>query len=277
MGKIKGKFLMAWLLVLLGAATAFASCPGDYNPGNPPEPNAMFKITTATEDNAYTSGDGWYSQGSEISIGTSSYNENYQFGYWLKNGQRYTDEQWFTYRVEENAEFKAVYIFKPVDPAEPTAPDRYRLFLKADRTDCCSFNMTSGTKTTAGEYVWVCVYPSQGYRFKGWFLEGKKLSDSESFYFFMPTETTTLTARFVYAPSNPEEPNGTGQSDLANTSLGDINNDGLVNTADAVELIGLFVDGKTDNLSSNVADMNGDGIINTTDAILLINNYVNGY
>lgn len=260
----------------MGAAIAMAAPYGDYNPGNPPEPNATFNITATTRYNAYTSGSGTYVQGEEASIGTSSWNENYQFDHWLKNGTYYTDKQYFIYKVEQNATFEAVYRFAPLDPAEPTAPNEFRLYLATNRKGSCSFNRTSGAKAEAGEYVWVCAYPSQGYRFKGWFCDGQKISDSMSFNLIMPTNTMTLTAQFVYSPDNPAEPEGTGQTDVANTGVGDINGDGTANTSDAVELIGKFVAGTTNELNRKIADVNGDGEINTTDAILIIGNYVEG-
>ena len=92
----------------------------------------------------------------------------------------------------------------------------------------------------------------------------------------MPTNDITLTARFVYNPTNPDEPNGTGQTGVSNNSAGDVNNDGVINTSDAVLLTNHYVAGTTNEISSNVADLNADGVINTTDAVLLINKYVNG-
>ena len=55
-----------------------------------------------------------------------------------------------------------------------------------------------------------------------------------------------------------------------------MNNDGIINTSDAVLLINHYVAGTTNEISSSVADLNADGVINTTDAVLLINKYVNG-
>ena len=122
----------------------------------------------------------------------------------------------------------------------------------------------------------ISVYPKQGYQFLGWCDNGKKIGSSQTFYHFMPTNDITLTARFVYNPTNPDEPNGTGQTGVSNNSAGDVNNDGVINTSDAVLLINHYVAGTTNEISSSVADLNADGVINTTDAVLLINKYVNG-
>lgn len=271
-----------WLLLLTGSTTLCAALPDDFNPSNPPEPNARFKVTVRTDENAYVSGGGTYRKGDQTWINTSSYNENAEFLYWTKNGVKYTEKQNFSYTVEDRSvEFVAVYGFRPVNPLEPSAPNQYRLFLNAildgsaTPAGSCSFNRTSGEKAEGGVSVWLCVYPSQGYQFKGWFCDGKKISESTSFYYVMPTVNTTMTARLVYSPTSPAEPGGTGQTGVANTETGDVNKDGVINTADAVMLINHFVAGKTSQLNEKAADVNTDGVINTADAVLIINKFVN--
>ena len=269
--------IMAWLLLFFSGNLLMAAVPGDFNPSNPPEPMANFKVVTKCSTNAYTSGDGTYASGSEVYISTSANDINHQFAYWLKDGKKYTEEQYFTYIVgKESVTFEAVYDFMPVNPSEPSAPNAYRVYLESSPKGCCSFNRTSGSKEEAGNYVEISVYPNQGYQFLGWFDNGKKIGSSQTFYHFMPTNDITLTARFVYNPTNPDEPNGTGQTGVSNNSAGDVNNDGVINTSDAVLLINHYVAGTTNEISSSVADLNADGVINTTDAVLLINKYVTG-
>ena len=276
MKSVLKRSLMAWLLLLVGAAVAMAALPDDYNPANPPDPNARFHVTTSTQFNAYTSGGGYYTQGTTARISTSARTANYQFDHWLKNGERYTDEQTFDYRVEENARFEAVYRFTPVDPSDPTATNDHRLWLETDTDGSCSFNRTSGQRVEAGTYVYVRAYPSQGYKFKGWFRDGMKLSSSLGFNYYMTAEDTTLSAWFVYNPDNPNDPGGTGQSGVANTTRGDVNGDGAVSTADAVTLVDRFVNGQTASLPLGVADVNSDGTISTADAVVIVDRYVNG-
>ena len=112
---------LALLLLLVSSSGAWAALKAemdDFDPTNPPEPNAKFTITV-TSDHGYASGGGTYVQGNTARISVSSYDENYTFAYWTKNGKKYTEEQSFEYTVEDNARFCAEYTFTPVDPSEP--------------------------------------------------------------------------------------------------------------------------------------------------------------
>ncbi len=271
------QWLTTWLLLLVGGAMVATSAQTDYNPVNPPEPNANFKVTV-TSSHGYASGSGTYKSGDAAWISTSSYNENYTFAYWTLNGEKYSEEQSFSYAVtDRKADFVAVYAFTPVDPAEPVTPDTYRLYLQTDQEGSCSFNRTSGAKAKAGTYIQVSATPSPGYQFKGWFVNGVKQSESLTFSYYMPSANTTLEARFVYAPTSPDEPSSdSSQSgNISKGNTGDANGDGEVNTADAVLIINHYVNGTVDTLNKAVTDINGDGEVNTTDAVKLINNYVN--
>ena len=117
------------LLLLVSSSGAWAGIRAekdDFDPTNPPEPNANFTITV-TSDYGYTSGSGTYVQGNTAKISVSSRDNNYTFAYWTKNGKKYTEERSFVYKVEENARFRAEYTFTPVDPSEP---------VMATSTDC---------------------------------------------------------------------------------------------------------------------------------------------
>lgn len=268
---------MTGLLLLVGGTLVVASAQDDYNPTNPPEPNANFKVTV-TSAHGYASGSGTYKSGDVAHISTSSYNENYTFAYWTLNDEKYTEEQSFSYTVADSkAHFVAVYDFTPVDPAEPVAPNTYRLYLQTDLEGSCSFNRTSGAKAKADSYVKVSATASPGYQFKGWYLNGVKQSDNLTFNYYMTAANTTLEARFVYNPDSPDEPSSddSQSGNISKNKVGDVNGDGEVNTVDAVLLINHYVNGTVSILDKNVADVNNDGEVNTVDVVKLINNYVN--
>lgn len=180
----------------------------DYNPSNPPEPSARYKITVSASPNyGYTSGTGWFDTGSQTWISTSSYSPDYVFKYWTKNGAKYTESSSFYYTVEtENVNFVAVYTYEPQSPAEPDGIASYRLYLKSNINGSCSFNRTSGEKIRSGSSVYVCAYPNAGYKFKGWYIDDDKQSDSRDLDFQMPEKDITLTAHFEYDPENPDDP-----------------------------------------------------------------------
>lgn len=233
--------ITTWLLLFWSSTMLLAASPNedDFNPSNPPEPNAKFKIEVLTSPYAYCSGSGMYGEGEMAYIYTSSANENYQFSYWMKDGEKYSDQQSFSYvMTDENVVFEAIYDYVPVNPSEPSPMNKYRLYLITDDAANCSFNYTSGEKIEAGTSVWLYAYLSRGYKFKGWYNGEKLISTSESFYYTMPSADVHLTARVEYSPENPSDPSGTGQDDVETSitkikasdakSIGVFNLDGTV-------------------------------------------------
>jgi hypothetical protein len=77
------------LLLLVSSSRTWAGIRAekdDFDPTNPPEPNANFTITV-TSDHGYTSGSGTYVQGNTAKISVSSRDNNYTFAYWTKKGR----------------------------------------------------------------------------------------------------------------------------------------------------------------------------------------------
>lgn len=266
------RLTLTWLLLLVGGAMLSVAAQDDYNPTNPIEPNARFRVT-ATSEHGYASGAGTYLSGEVAKVSVSDESPDYTFAYWTLNGVKTDLPKEFSYTVKDrNLHFVAVYDFTPVDPAEPVTPDTYRLYLTTADAGSCSFNRASGAKAKADTYVELTVTPSQGYVFKGWYVDGQKVSDELTFNYSMPNKNVTVEARLVYNPSSPGEPS----TSRPNYALGDVNGDDKVDTADAVIIINHFVNNATDQLDKDIADVNRDGKIDTADAVQVINKYVNG-
>lgn len=213
MNRLLRQYILAWLLLLVGSSQLWAASP-DFDPPTPPEPYIKY-VVTVTSERGYTSGSGKYYEDEEVMISTSSYDSNYYFKCWLKDGKEYTTDQQFTYKVEaKNVKFEAVYGYDPMPPSEPVTSNPYRLYLKTDKEGSCSFNRSSGEKVEAGSQVWLQAYASQGFRFRGWYQGEELVSEDQGFYFTMPEAHTTLTAKFVYDPDAPGEPNNSGQTDV---------------------------------------------------------------
>lgn len=271
------RILSAWLLLLVGGAMLTVSAQDDYDPSTPPEPNLWIKVSV-TSSNGYASGKGTYLSGTDVNISTSAYNENYTFAYWTLNGEKYTEEQSFTYTVtDRHVNFVAVYDFTPVNPDEPKTPDTYHVYLGSNDSNGCSFNRTNGAKAKAGNYVTLTAYLSQGYKFKGWYLNGVKQSDETSFNYMMPAADITFEVELEYDPDDPSEPesDSSQSGNISKDPDGDINGDGVADTADAVQIINHYVEGTSDTLSLREADVTGDGSVDTADAVKIINKYVN--
>ena len=270
---------IAYGLLLAWAGSSLpAAAQDDFDPATPIEPYMRYKVKVEVNEPAaaYISGEGIYTVGTQVYINTSAKSSNYTFSHWLKDGVEYSTSTGFYYTVNESAKFVAVYDFTPTAPSEPSGSYPRKLYLESSPNDACSFNRTSGAKVDEETYVNVAVYPNVGFEFKGWYENGVKVSSSTSFNYLMGNDDTTLTAMFEYNPATPDEPEmADDQESVANSKLGDIDGNGIVNVSDAVDLIEHYIAGTVDELDMSVADVDGNGIINVSDAIEIIDIYIN--
>ncbi len=273
-----------------------------YNPNFPPEPNAKFKLIVTCEPSeaANLTGGGWHMYDTQVYINTSARSTAYTFDYWEVDGKKYTTNRSFYYTVpDKNVRLVAHYTYKepesePYNPAFPSEPVviepkkkivKSPLYLVPAPAGSCSFNRTSGALVEADQSVQVKAYPNKDFVFKGWYMNGSLISSNQSFYYVMGTSATTLTASFTYSPSFPTEPStddekqdesGTTIDNGQNDMKGDVNGDGKVDTADAVMLMNLYLNGDPEGqLKPGVCDFNGDGVVNTADAVSIMNYYLN--
>lgn len=266
---------LALLLMLPGIGSLRVVAQSDYNPANPLEPYALYRIAATVEPAGagYASGGGAYQYGQAITLRTSG-NTGFIFQGWKRNGEIVSTSSYYSFNVGgADDTLTAVYKYDPTTPEEPSGTYWRHLYLTTDMEGSCSFNRTSGDKADCDAYVSITAYGGQGFVFGGWWKGGTKVSDTESFSYLMPDEDVTLQARYTYNPGSPDEPSST-QENVENTLLGDINADGTVDATDVVALVNAYVGGTADQLDVNVADLNQDGTIDATDVVKLVNLYL---
>ena len=279
-------FLCGLLLLITGSMQA------QFNPVDPAEPQVpVFKYvltTSVSPSGAGTaSGAGSYAPGTTRTISTSA-NSGYTFSHWMLNGERIEANSSFSYTtVEGQMDFVAVYTlnpFTPVNPAEPSMSVKSRLYLTSVPEGICTFNRTNGDYVTADAYVTVNVTNiNQGYEFTGWYENGVKLTEVQSFQYLTGYSDATLEAHFrelppePFVPSDPSEPSTPdGQNlDIQTLLTGDANEDGSVDVTDAVAVINAYLTSDQSSINAGVADVNHDGVIDITDAVAIINLYLN--
>lgn len=229
-----------WLMMLL-FVPGMAGAQG-YNPDNPPDPMMRFRVTVSanTDGVAYVSGGGLYAVGATVRVSTSRRDINYEFLYWTKDGVQINEAQSFDYTMtNEKVSFVAVYGYNPPNPGEPTMSSNYRLFVETDAEGSCTFSITSGLKMSSGQDIWVAAQDiTPGYVFLGWYKGEEQVSTTTSFWYVMPDNDVTLTAKFVYDPDNPDDPEGVNEPE---TLMGDVNGDGVVNEVDAQLILDVSV------------------------------------
>ena len=259
-------------MLLLIVAGAWAQ---DYDPQNPPDPNAYFKLTVSASpaEAGYVSGGSKYKEGQQVWISTSAYT-NYDFLYWTCDGVQISTERNFYYTMPNKAvTLVAVYAFNPRSPADPTATAySYRLYLNTNMEGSCTFNLTSGAKQQAGQYISVSAQNvSPGFKFQGWYLNDELINENLSFWYKMPTNDATLTAHFEYNPDNPDDPSSNQTNvDQHAYVLGDANKDGSVTIGDIVAVVNIIA-GSTGSYNLNAADANQDGTISVGDIVTIVN------
>ncbi len=260
--------------ILLGGSIASAQ---DFNPTNPPEPEARYKLTV----NVYppevgkASGTGRYTGGTRVYVNTSVNDIDYGFKHWEKDGKVVSTSRYFYFTTGwEDETLTAVYeyvIFNPDSPAEPSEGYKWHLYLDCEPAEGCSFNLNNGSRHLEGASFNVIAYPSQGFVFDGWFDGERKISDTLTLPYKMPGKNTSLTARFTFIPDSPDEPQGGNQTNVDNTRKGDVNGDGTVNVTDATTVIAHYL---SEQPYLKRYDINGDGVINVTDATIIISIYL---
>ena len=166
----------------------------------------------------FSSGDGHYPTGYELTVNTESNNpERYKFQYWTQDGEIVCEEAAYTFTVESDMELLAVYLdekdpdepFNPENPAEPDMPDMPEigpfLYLETNIEGAGWFDFESGNAVEAGSVVDITAYPNDDYTFLGWYYGEELLSDNNTLSFEMPENDVWLMASFEYTPA-PEPP-----------------------------------------------------------------------
>ncbi len=275
-------FILCGLLLLcVGSMQAQGSFNPNY-PADPQTPVFYYPLTVRCEPAGagYASGNGNYAPGSSRWVSTSAYT-GYTFNHWELNGVPYeaTSTGFYYTTVAGKMDFVAVYDFTPNPPSEPIMTVRSHLYLASEPEGVCTFNRVSGAWVESDQYVNVNVTGvDQLYEFTGWWLNGTKLTEVQNFNHLMGYHDETLVAHFRQLPFNPALPAdpqmAAGQPSVATYAIGDANEDGDVDVADAVAVINVYLSGDSSTVNAGLADANHDGVIDIADAVYIINLYL---
>ena len=181
-----------------------------------PDSSATFEaynltVSTNIKNNVYCNPRGTTVQtaGSTIWLDTYSYG-TYRFKHWTANGEVVSTDQYFSYTMpQKDVNMVAVYEFNPTNPGDPaSAENTYKLTLVSQPANAGYFSGNRPiSKVGAGTSTWIYTYPNQnGYVFKEWQIDGKKISSQQEMEFTMPSQDVTLTAVYEFKPTNPGNP-----------------------------------------------------------------------
>ena len=187
---------------------------GDFNPDspdNPEEPSVTYKydlkLTTDGGGNVNSSPSGTqFVAGTEIYLNANP-NTGYKFRCWMQGDSVISVSQWHYYTMPaKDVEIRAIFAFEPEVPDNPNAVAlKYRVTVEASPSNAGYVNCNS-EKVSVGDYAYVSASCNSGYQFKGWMLDGKKVSESSYYNFPMESRNMHFIALFEFNPDAPGNP-----------------------------------------------------------------------
>lgn len=202
-------------MLLVGLLLSNLTAWGQFDPSNPPEPTTQSHVILVTDP----VGSGYFNRTSDFIAeeGEQVYlraycNRNYRFLHWEKDGEILSHESGFDYIMGNlDVTLKAKFVFDPSNPPEPVM--RHQLFLESDPIGAGEFNYRSGDYFVENERIGLHAYGKNGYQFVHWYISSADggveiVSTSEYMNYTIGTKNATLKAKFVFNPTNPEEPSG---------------------------------------------------------------------
>lgn len=223
------KKIFSVLIVLLSFSAVWAQGGSGegYDPSNPPDPQANYKMTVqaspARGGNTSPSGTWMQPVGEELYIWASP-NQGYTFRAWMKGDEVISKDPEFHYTMpKENVVLTAWFDFtgygdyNPENPGDPWS-DGYMHWIRAYNSPSVGGWINGDNfRVKEGETVTIYAYPHSGFRFSNWKKDGKIISTNQALEIKMGTEDLEYTASYVYDPENPGNPGanswnrGTGQ------------------------------------------------------------------
>lgn len=236
----------------------------EFDPSSPADPQpadttTLYNLTLVSNPlgAGYFYGDGKYAAAG-TSVDISGYaNSGYVFKGWTKDGDTISNKNSFRYTMPaSDVVLMANYAYNPSSPGEPQQPAlKHPLTVIASPAGAGTFSYT-GSEVTYGEEYYVYAYPSTGYKFKGWIVNGAAQEETSSTLRGTMTEAgASVVGLFVFDPSSPDEPRLnvydaiTGRMIIDHFSPGGLSNTlrTLVNSSDYDNVTSLIVKGKTNS------------------------------
>lgn len=200
-------------VMLIMGITAY----GQYNPTNPAEPGAYYRLTLkcvpeeAGSFNIKTE----TTQAEGVDINLTAYSrQGYRFLYWECDGRQISTSASFNYVMGGgNTTLYAVYEKyynpeNPGEPSEPSLPQYTTLDILISPSEAGSVNVSSGNRYEVGSSVRLQAYANTYYHFLNWTQDGEIISTATSFNYVVKATNSPITANYSYSydPGNPGEP-----------------------------------------------------------------------
>ncbi len=205
------------VILLLLCGFSYGQTSNDFNPDNPPEPQAQYTLTLQAfpASGGTVSGGGKYGNGAKVSV--NAYTQTgFRFDGWYdSNGEVVSNSASFRYVMgNKQTTLTARFIYDPSNPDEPTQQKlKHILTLVSEPASGGNIGgATNGGRYREGDAIYMYASPNTGFKFSEWKMGEQTLSTNSSYTHTMGAENQEIKAIFYYDPSNPNEPDKpTGQ------------------------------------------------------------------
>lgn len=209
------------------------------SPADPEQPTETkrYKLSLVTNPTGAgtVSGYGTYEVGSKVYVYTSNYS-GYVFTGWTKDGETISTSNSMNFTMPaSDVVLTANYVYNPSSPSDPDQPKlKHPLTVTASPSGAGTFSISSSEVTFGDEYT-VYAYPSNGYKFKGWIVNGVAVEQegsepSTELHGIMTDAGAQVVGLFVFDPSSPSNPGAnyynaaTGQMIIDDFTTGNLYN-----------------------------------------------------
>lgn len=187
----------------------------EYNPESPSDPQPgdttkKYKLTLVSNPvgSCYLYGEGEYPAGTITSIQASQKN-SYEFVNWTLDGEEisgsYRDN--FTMPAQDVV-LTANFRYNPADPTDPDQPKLLHPLTATAFPPGAGYFYTSATEVPFGDSYNVQAWANEGYKFKGWLVNGVAQEETSNYLYGIMTDAgAQVVGLFVYDPSSPSNPN----------------------------------------------------------------------
>ena len=195
-----------------GAGHEMLTAKYEFDPSNPTEPAdpatiMYYQLQLNATEGGSVSGGGRYLANSQITL--AAYPESkFDFVGWYDvstNEELSTDTYFYYTTTAKHRVIEARFLFNPDSPGEPSEPIVHRR-VTATATEGGTTNFSS-ERVLIGNSISFYAYANSGYDFVGWYLNGELYTPLSSFsYTVTDAYGQDFEARFVFNPSDPQEP-----------------------------------------------------------------------
>lgn len=200
------------LMLLAAVLTALSLAAGDsgtgFDPTNPGDPGATFRLRTAcAPDGAgYTSPSEQYlPEGEKTWVSADNGRGAFRFQEWREGTEVVSTEPSFEYTMpRRNVTLTAWYVFDPEGPGNPEESFNLRVYITPSSGGSVS---ESNVWLHPGEERELYAYPASDYHFSCWKdMEGNIISIENPLHVTMGRGHKSYVAQFVFDPADPGNP-----------------------------------------------------------------------